>query len=563
MLTNLTIHNLAVVEHLELNFNTGMTALTGETGAGKSILIDALSLTLGERAESGTIRHGSPQAEITAVYDLQQLPSIDTWLKEHALDALSDCIIRRIITEDGRSRSFINGRAVPLTQLRELGEFLVNIHGQHQHQTLLKPECQRIIIDDYANHKELLAEVKTAYQHWQKLRKEVKELSNLQGQEDKLALLKYQIQEIDELALQEQELTTLETEHKTLANADQWFNHCETALLHLQAESLSDENERDAFSALNNTLSELAHLKQIPQLKSCHELLNNALIQLEEAANELIAFKETLHADPTRLMSIDQRLSQIHALARKHRISAEFILTHREALHQEASKLEQLQTTLSDLTEKVEKSLQHYLKAADALSISRKKTAIQLEKLVTESLKSLEMKNGQFKIEFNKKSDENKKGLNYSAAGIDEVEFLVSTNPGLPLQPLRKIASGGELSRISLAIQVITAQKMTTPTLIFDEVDVGISGKTAEIVGQLLRKLGEKTQVLCVTHLPQVAAKAHHHYKVEKHQNKTHTTTTIKPLKNIEKIQEIARMLGGVTVTQNALLHAEEMLQGV
>ena len=557
MLINLSIHHLAVVEHLELIFKNGMSVLTGETGAGKSILMDALGLTLGERADSGIVRHHCHEAEVSAIYDIAELPLVLNWLKEHALDAEEECIIRRTLTEEGRSRAYINGKSVPLNQLRDLGEQLVNIHGQHQHQSLLKSEHQRLLLDEYANHPDLLIDVKRAYSNLQQLRKEFKELSALQGHHDKLALLQYQIQEIDELSLSENELEQLEDEHKQLAHADQWRSVCELALNSLKTESNSEKS--DALSELYFAEQQLSSLKsQTSQLNSCHELLNNAIIQLQEAINELENFTENLNLDPERLHWVETRLSQIHALARKHRIQPEQILNHRAALEADASQLIHLQENLSNLTQKLQFAESAYQQFAQKLSASRQKAALQLEKLIVKSLQTLEMPNGRFKIEFSKKANEQLNSI--SANGMDDIEFLVSTNPGLPLQPLRKVASGGEMSRISLAIQVITVQKMTIPTLIFDEVDAGISGKTAETVGKLLKKLSKDAQVICITHLPQIAAEGDHHFKVEKLQSKEHTTTKIYPLDKAERVQELARMIGGTKITQHALLHAEELL---
>ncbi len=562
MLTHLFIRHLAVVEQLELCFQEGMTVLTGETGAGKSILIDALSLTLGERAESSIVRHNCPYAEISVTYELNELPLVLAWLKEEGLEAEEECIIRRVITKDGRSRAYINGRMAPLTQIRELGERLLNIHGQHQHQSLLKSEYQRLLLDAYANHPELSANVKRDFLHLQRLHKEYKEFLKTKEQMDKLALLQYQIQEMQELNLQENELSTLEAEYKQLTHAEQWLTLSETAL-----STLKNESGQDIFSALYSTINQVAQLKMHTlKLNNCHELLTSALIQLEEALNDLENFKDTLELDPHRLSSVDARLNQIHTLARKHRIQSHSILEHQKTLTEEVEKLVNIQTTLEILQEKLKLAEETYQHSAILLSQSRKKAALQLEKLLTESLKTLEMPNGRFKIEFTNDPVSSTDGSipqAISAHGFDGIEFLVSTNPGIPLQPLRKIASGGELSRISLAIQVITAQKMTTPTLIFDEVDTGISGKTAETVGKLLKKLAKEAQILCVTHLPQIAALGHQHYKVEKNQSEESTTTQIYPLSEKERVLEIARMLGGATITAQAVTYAKEMLETI
>lgn len=565
MLNHLFVQHLAVVEQLALNINTGMTVLTGETGAGKSILIDALQLALGRRAESGVVRHNCPQAEISAIFELKKLPLVSEWLKIHELDAADDeneCIIRRTITEDGKSRAYINGRVVPLNQLRELGDQLVNIHGQHQHQALLKSEHQRMLLDAYAmaeskNHEALCDAVKKNYTLHQQLQKEYKSLQALQGQNDKLTLLDYQIQEIDELNLATDELSSLSAEYKQLAHADQWLTTCETAL-----SALKNDSGQDATSLLYQGLNLIATLKaQATNLSATHELLNTAYIQLNEAVLDIENFKETLSNDPNRLAEIDKRLSQIHALARKHRIQPEAILEHQSILKKEAEQLRHIQIHLETISTKLVEAENAYLDAATKLSKSRQKAALSLEKKVTQCIQTLEMPNGHFKIAFlTRDPSEN---MTFSSNGIDDIEFLVSTNPGLALQPLRKIASGGELSRISLAIQVITTQKQSTPTLIFDEVDAGISGKTAETVGKLLRQLSMDAQVLCVTHLPQIAVQGHHHCHIVKTQTKDSTTTQIIPLNETERVKELARMLGGATITERTLAHAEEMLESV
>ncbi len=565
MLNHLFVQHLAVVQQLALNINAGMTVLTGETGAGKSILIDALQLALGRRAESGVVRHNCPQAEISAIFELKKLPLVSEWLKENALEASDDedeCIIRRTLTEDGKSRAYINGRVVPLNQLRELGDQLVNIHGQHQHQALLKPEHQRVLLDAYTiaeskNHEALCNTVKKNYTLHQQLQKEYKSLQALQGQNDKLTLLDYQIQEIDELNLAADELSSLNAEYKQLAHADQWLTTCETALA-----ALKNDSGQDAVSLLYQGLNLITTLKaQATSLSTTQELLNTAYIQLNEAIVDIENFKETLSNDPNRLAEIDKRLGQIHALARKHRIQPEAILEHQRILEKEANQLRHIQTHLEEVSTKLVEAENAYLDAATKLSKSRQKAALSLEKKVTHCIQTLEMPNGHFKIAF--LAHEPSDSITFSPNGIDDIEFLVSTNPGLALQPLRKIASGGELSRISLAIQVITTQKQSTPTLIFDEVDAGISGKTAETVGKLLRQLSIDAQVLCVTHLPQIAVQGHHHCHVVKTQTKDSTTTQIVPLSETERVKELARMLGGATITERTLAHAEEMLERV
>ncbi len=554
MLTHLSIRQFAVVEALELEFKAGMTVLTGETGAGKSILIDALQLALGERADSTVIRQGATQAEISAIFDLEKLPKSTLWLKEHSLDAEDECIIRRILTADGRSRAFINGKSVTLSQVRELGEQLLDIHGQHQHQSLLKPEHQRRLLDEFGNHPELIEQVRRDFLQLQHLRKEYQELLELQGQPDKLALLHYQSEELQALNLMDNELISLETEHKELAHAVEWMHSCDKALV-----SLNNGDAVDALTAIYLALNHIAHLKtNTSKLNDCHRTLQSAAILCEEAVAELMQFRDKLAVDPERLNTIEQRLSQIHALARKYRTQPELLIEMTKQLEKDIGILQNLQVHLEHIKEQINLAETQYKTSAHALSMKRQKTAKKLEIQIIQTLKTLEMPHAEFNIQFT-----TKKYDSMSLHGIDELEFLVSTNPGLSLQPLRKIASGGELSRISLAIQVITSEKMTIPTLIFDEVDAGISGKTAETVGKLLKTLASDTQVLCVTHLPQIAAMGHHHYKVEKQQTKESTTTIIYSLEREQRVHELARMLGGSLITQHALMHAKEMLEPV
>jgi len=562
MLIHLSIHHLAVVEHLELSFESGMTVLTGETGAGKSILIDALGLTLGERAESTLVRPGCPFAEVSALYDIHHLPNVIQWLTEHQLDVATElgpiastpCMIRRTMTADGRSRAYVNGRLVPINQLKELSEYLVNIHGQHQHQTLLKSEYQRALLDEYGQHAELCTAVRFAHHNLQQLYQERTELLHLQGQHDKLALLQYQVEELVEFNYQPNECQQLEEEYRHLAHAADWQSLVTTVCTMLQSEEAGG-----ALETLHRAANTILSLKrETTAIESCHALLTQAIIHIEEALEELTHFRDTLTLDPERFAWVDQRLSHIHALARKHRIAPQAILDHQKALQQAAQQLSDMQTASSEILEKIQQAETHYQQVAQQLSLARQHAASHLSELMMAHIQALEMPNARFEVQLTQKTEP----FTPSIHGLDDVEFLLSTNPGLPLQPLRKIASGGELSRLSLAIQVATAQKMITPTLIFDEVDAGISGKTAEVVGDLLRRLSRTVQVLCITHLPQVASKGQHHYKVEKQQDIEHatTTTSIRPLTKPDKIQEIARLLGGIKITHNALAHAEEML---
>ncbi|MDB6096087.1 MAG: repair protein RecN [Francisellaceae bacterium] len=555
MLNHLLIHNLAVVESLQLNFEHGMTVLSGETGAGKSILIEALGLALGDRANPSLIRPEAQTAEVQAIFDIYHYSFVKQWLIQNELNENEECIIRRTLTSDGKSRAFINGRAVPLTQLKSLSSLLIDIHGQHQHQSLLKPDFQRVLIDGFANHPDLLSEVKKHFSEWSKIHKELKELNNSNIQQDRLSLLQYQLEELEILNLKLDELNDLESEHKKLSNVDKLLTECQLVLSGLQ----NDSDEMDAYQLISQLKHKVSNLLPLAStLKNVEELLNNSLILIEESKNELELFIDKLVIDPQRLNFIDNRLSDIHNLARKHKIDPNRLIEHFHQLKQEYSTLKNRQNRILELQNELERAEDLFKTSSHILSLSRKKAALELTEQVLSTMKLLEMPKGRFEVQF---TDKNQHPL--SSMGMDEIEFLVSVNPGHPLQPLRKVASGGELSRISLAIQVITAKKITTPTLIFDEVDVGISGKTADMVGQLMRKVANNTQVLCVTHLPQVAAYGHNHYKVEKKQTKDKTHTHISLLKKEDKIQEIARMLGGIKITPHAIAHAEEMLESV
>lgn len=563
MLRELSIQHLATVEELNLSFSAGMTTLTGETGAGKSILIDALSLTLGARADSSFIRSGKQTCSVSTLFEIKNHPEIQTWLKEQDLFSGEDCILRRTVSIEGPSRAYINGQLVTVQQLKELGEKLINIHGQHQNQALLRTDHQREILDYYAEHPTLCNEVAHAYQTIEKLKIQEEELKKLEGQQAMLDLLLYQIQELEELNLQNDELQNLEIEHRKLTHAKEWLmltDHVLNVLSETYSHHETQEGkiQSSVITSLHGVLQSLTPLKaQFSEINNVYELVNNGVVQLEEAAGEMQSFKNTFSLDPERQVWIDERLSRIYALARKHKIAPPAILSHYQELKERSAKLQTIQEHLASIGLEIKKAEDIYKEKAEKLSKSRKKAAGLLSNRITTSLKELEMPHGQFEIHIH-----DKKLNNFNQHGIDDIEFKVTTNPGLPLQPLRKIASGGEISRISLAIQVITAQKMTIPSLIFDEVDVGISGKTAQIVGELLRKLGEHAQVFCVTHLPQVAALGHQHYKVEKQQTDLCTHTRIIPLERAEKIKEIARMLGGITITSHTLAHAESLVPG-
>jgi len=552
MLTHIHIWNFAIVEKLDLELEAGMTVLTGETGAGKSILLDALGLALGDRADSSIIRHGAEKAEISVTFDTRKAAAAEAWLKEHELESAEECIIRRTISANGPSRAFINGKPCPITLLRELGEMLVDLHGQHEHHALLRREVQQQLLDDYANHPTLLTAVARAFQQWQSLNRDMQELEKARSERaSRLELLRYQVSELDALNLGEGEAGELDTEHKRLANARQILESSDRILNQLE------ENEQASVNALlSQSLSELQSLATMDsELASTAELLDSASIQINEAISELRLYRDNLALDPQRLAEIEERLASITDLSRKHQISAEELPAHFIHLQEELNKLEQADIRAGRLQDEIEQASAEYRSRARKLSQSRQKAAKKLSTQISERMQQLGMEGGRFEITLTGR-DEN----DFSKQGQELAEFVVSANPGQPLKALSKVASGGELSRISLAIQVISADVSLTPTLIFDEVDVGIGGRVAEIVGRQLRELGNHQQVICVTHLPQVAALGQHHLQVCKQAEADSTSSEIQTLSGSQRVDEIARMLGGLRITEQTLNHAREMI---
>lgn len=556
MLQHIHIHNFAIVDELALDLAPGMTVLTGETGAGKSILLDALGLALGDRAESGTIQPGAERAEVSAEFDIHSLKTVHNWLLEQELDDDGQCLIRRIISKDGRSKGYINGRPVPMQSLRELGEQLVDIHGQHAHQSLLKRPVQRETLDAYAGHdkaghNKLVADTTQCFQQWQQLNDELARLkASREQRDDRLELLHYQVQELQELELGENELPELETEHHRLANLNQLREGGEQVY-----QALSSGGESAISDVLDRISTDIDNLLAAdPALTNASEALQGAAIQAREASHELRDYLDNLSLDPERLQWLDGRLGLIHDLARKHHLppaNLPVLLTQLEA---ELSTLKNAEVQLEEITSTVAETENAWRQTAARLSTSRLKAAIKLAKAVSQNMHQLGMPNGVFSIVL-----EPIEGL--SAHGQEAAEFHVTTNPGQPPQALGKVASGGELARISLAIQVIAAGSGGIPTLIFDEVDVGIGGGIAEVVGRLLRNLSNQRQVLCVTHQPQVASLAHHHLQVSKQAGKKKTNTDVTLISEQQRIDEIARMLGGLEITKQTLSHAREMIE--
>ncbi|MCG9753657.1 DNA repair protein RecN [Shewanella insulae] len=553
MLCQLSINNFAIVRFLELDFKSGMTSITGETGAGKSIAIDALGLCLGNRADANTVRPGASKAEVSARFALNDIPLAKRWLEDNDLELDEECILRRTIGSDGRSRAYINGNPVPLSQMRALGQLLIGIHGQHAHHAMLKSEHQLTLLDSYANHKMLLDACSASYQRFKLIQKELSQLQ--QSQHERIArkqLLQYQVEELDEFALGEEEFEEIEAEHKKLANGTALIQVCQRTLYLLQ-----DSEEGAIESLLNMSLDQAQELEGYdPELKGVGNMLNDALIQVQESSSELQRYLDKLELDPDHFAALEQRLSKIMMLARKHHVNAKDLYQHHQALSQELSELDSDEEKLDEIAQQLESCRESFIAHAQKLSQSRQRYAKELDKQVTRSIHELSMPKGKFiiDVQFNPEM--------MSPNGCDTVEFQVTTNPGQPLQPIAKVASGGELSRIGLGIQVITAKKVATPTLIFDEVDVGISGPTAAVVGKMLRALGESTQVLCVTHLPQVAGNGHQHMFVNKQSKSGQTETSMVPLDKGQRIEELARLLGGDVITNNTLANAKELLQG-
>ncbi|PJG58925.1 DNA repair protein RecN [Aeromonas cavernicola] len=553
MLTQLTVNNFAIVKFLELDLQSGMTCITGETGAGKSIAIDALGLCLGERADASMVRPASDKSEVSARFQLDANPMARAWLATNELEDAGECIVRRVISAEGRSRSYINGVPVPLSQLKGLGQLLVNIHGQHAHQMLLKPDYQLTLLDGYAGHHLLLSEVRQHYQQWRQLHNELNRLKAEQQQrEARRQLIEYQVQELDEFALQLGEFEQIEEEHQRLANGTELVQECGFCL------DLLYDNEETTIAGLLQTAVDRAEglVGMDGRLGNVLGMLNEALISVQESHSELRSYLDQLELEPERFNELEERLSKAITLARKHHVKPAELAVHHQTLAIDLARLNADEERLEGIEEELAAARQAFIQAAEVLSQSRQRYADELATHVTASIHELAMPDGRFAIEVRPDAQSS-----LSPLGIDRVEFMVTTNPGQPIQPLGKVASGGELSRISLAIVVICARKVATPTLIFDEVDVGISGPTAAVVGRLLRQLGESTQVLVVTHLPQVAGNGHQHMVVSKHTDGKTTETCMKPLGEEARLNELARLLGGDQITDNTLANARELLR--
>ena len=552
MLTSLFIRDFAIVHKLELAMEPGLTVLTGETGAGKSILIDALALALGERAEGGVIRHGAERAEVAAGFDLSARQDAARWLQAHDLFEDGECLLRRVVERDKGSKAWINGRPVPVQQLRELGELLVDIHGQHEHQSLLKRDAQRQMLDDFAGLGTTVENLGTTF-HTLRTLEDRRDTLQREGADRsaRIEYLRHQVQELDALKLSPDEIPQIEEEHKRAANAAELVQGAQGIAL-----SLYDDEEHAIATGLARAIRELESLSEYDaSLGELMSLLNEASVQVDEVASRLHQYLDHLEVDPQRLEWLEGRLGTLHNLSRKHQVKPEELPEMLMRLQTELTDIEDFDVNLEKLDHEIAATREAYLQQAKQISDARRKAAGKLGKDVTAEMQKLGMPGGRFEITLTPLP----KG-ELGAHGLERVEYQVSANAGQPTKPLTKVASGGELSRISLALQVVTARIGRVPTLIFDEVDVGIGGGVAEIVGAQLRTLADSRQVLCITHLAQVAAQGHRHLQVTKETAANTTNTHIGPLNPKERVHEIARMLGGVEITRQTLDLAEEML---
>ena len=552
MLKQLLIRNFAIIDQLELQFGGGLTVFTGETGAGKSILVDALGLALGDRADTSIIRPGSQQTEITAIFDIRNNSRACSLLEQLAItDQDDEIIIRRVIGSDGRSRAFVNDRPVAAQLLRGLGELLVDIHSQHDHQSLARREIQRELLDDYGDHAAESAAVLQAYGAWHDARTRLLELQQADNREAAVSLLRYQVAELEVILPVPGEYAEIDGEHRRLANGARLLETAQRVYSRLR------EDDQSLYSVLNTLQSELRELEQFDaRLNNINRIIDDAGIQISEASAELRRYINSLDINPESLQKVEKRLADYHDIARKHHIPPQQLADHLELLRSRLSDYEHNYQLIDDLQKQQAGALEQYREAAVRLNQCRARTAKKLQKEIARQLHSLGMPDGEFVINVEANDTDEPRPW-----GFDQVEFLVNMNPGQALQPLRKVASGGELSRISLAIKVIASSDRGVPCLIFDEVDASIGGRIAEIVGKLLHDLAGQYQVLCVTHLAQVASQGNNHLLVKKSAARNSTRTRILKLTNQERIEEIARMLGGLRITEQTRKHAQEMLQ--
>ena len=553
MLTHLQIRDFAIIDAIELELRPGLTVLTGETGAGKSILVDALQLLAGGRAGAEVVRHGTERAEISGTFDLAQAPrELKQWLEEQSLGGSEDLIIRRVVAADGRSRAYVNGQSVPLQLLREAGNILIDIHGQHEFQSLMRASAQRELLDGYGKHESLTAQVGIAHRVWHEILNRTLDLETKARDRDaKLELLRYQVQELSALQLKEGELASLTEERSRLSNRGRLAEGAQAAL-----QQLFESDEGSAHAGVSRALQSLRGLASVDtKLAAIVPILEEASIQITEAARALEHYRETLDVDSARQEEVERRLAAIEELARKNRVPPEGLVERAEQLAKELEGLERAELDLAVLRRDLAAALESYRAQAQQLSARRVTAGRALAKDITTRMQTLGMAGGRFQVDVTQDGN-----ADPAQHGIDQIDFKVTANPGQPLRALAKVASGGELSRLSLAVQVSCAARETR-CMVFDEVDSGIGGAIAEIVGKELRSLGARGQVLCVTHLPQVGSQGHHHLRVTKLTDGRTTRTALTDLSAGDRVEEIARMLGGIEVTAKAREHAKEMLK--
>lgn len=553
MLKTIFLKNFVIISELSLDFSPGFTVITGETGAGKSIALEALAIVLGDRSDGLIIRAGSERCEIGALFEIDPAKLAGQWLKEQDLAEENECMIRRVIGRDGRSRATINGRPVTLQQVRELGSLLVHIHGQHGHTLLLKSGYQRQLLDSFAQHLSLCVEVSDCYEQWRQAQQALSELLEAeQARSAQHELLQFQCQEMLDMALQPEEWSQLEREQKQLAHAEHWLTSSQQILACLA--------ENEPYNLLNGLHTVKQQLKDMitrgADLHGVAEMIEQSSVQISEATAEIRRYLDTLELDPKRLQWVDERLGMLNHLARKHKIEPELLLHRQQALQEQLMFYDDQSKHLEELKAIVHHQAQRYQSLAEQLTESRRQAALRLSQVITEQIRRFAMSHAEFSIRLTPRIPGE-----IHPHGAEQIEFLLTANPGQPPQPLAKAASGGELSRAALAIQLATVRQETLPTVIFDEVDVGIGGGTAEIVGQELKKLSEHTQVLCVTHQPQVAAQGNVHVRVKKWVKEGETITELEQLGFHARLEELARMLGGVHITEVTLTHAKEMLE--
>lgn len=554
MLMNLQVRDFAIIEKIEIEFEPGMTVLTGETGAGKSILVDALGLVLGERGSAQLVRSGAKRAEFSAEFDVSALELVRAWLDEQALDLDGDCLLRRVINADGRSRAFINGNAVPLSQLKSLGELLLDIHGQHFHQSLGRRPIQRDLLDHFGGLLEQRAATATSYSQWLAVAARLKSLLSADADRaSRLDLLTFQLQELESLGLDAGEPEDLNNERQKLQNSGRLADGIAIAL-----DTLIDSESSNANDLIADATRSIESISEYDSsLEPIVELLHTASIQVSEATETLRRYGEAIDMDPRRRDWVEERLDAIQSIARKHRVPVNDIPVLQTRLRDELDELTNAEQRGKELEIQAAALRDEFLYKANALSASRVKAAKSFSAAVTDAMSGLGMPGGRFEVALSRLAEGSARSW-----GIDEIDFMISANPGQEILPLAKIASGGELSRMSLSIQVIASNGSAIPTMIFDEVDSGIGGSVAEMVGRRLQELGNYRQILCVTHLPQVASLADHHLRISKVTDGKSTRTGLRVLGKDERIEELARMLGGVQITRKTLAHAAEMLAG-